>query len=132
MEKFEKKQYYFSEKEKSTLEILKEIGIAEEDWENIKIIAQIVGKDFGMEVKLGPPYLEDFNPLTGKKEKIPYVAFEDPEEGSITLNPLFVKENPRKSKRIAAHEGAHRAITRRYKVKNEEELNSLNFLGEIH
>ena len=134
MEKFKKKQYYLSEKEKSTLEILKEIGIAEEDWENIKIIAQIVGEDFGMEVKLGPPYLEDFNPLTGKKEKIPYVAFEDPEEGSITFNPLFVKENPRKSKRIAAHEGAHRAITRGYKeigLNREfiEKLQSPEYLG---
>jgi len=114
MVKFEAKQYFPEGEKPIEEEGLEEIEIPEEDWQVLKIIAQRVGGDFRMEVKLGPPYLEEINPLTGQKEKIPYVAFENVEERSITFNPLFVKENPRKAKRIAAHEGAHRAITRGY------------------
>ncbi len=88
------------------------IEIPKEEWEILEIIAKRVGGDFGMKVEQGPPYLKEINPLTGQEEKIPYVAFENVAERSITFNPLFVKENPRKAKRIAAHEGSHRAITR--------------------
>jgi len=102
------------EEEKETGEAALKIEIPKEEWETLKIIAKRVGGDFNMEVKQGPPYLEQINPLTGKKEKIPYVAFENQKERSITFNPLFIRENPRKAKRVAAHEGAHRAISRGY------------------
>lgn len=111
-----------------------QIGISKEDWQMLEIIAKRVGGDFGMKVKQGPPYLEEFNPLTGKKEKIPYIAFEDVQERSVTFNPLFIRENPRKAKRIAAHEGAHRAISRGYHeigLSNEliQKLQSSDYIG---
>lgn len=110
MEKLRVEQF-FPKKEKSEEEIEK-IEIPEEEWKALEIIAKRVGGDFGMKVKQGPPFLEEYNPLTGKKEKIFYTAFFDKEKKEITINPLWVKENPKKAKRTAAHEGAHRAITR--------------------
>ncbi len=109
MEKIRPEQYLKREKPKERTEGIK---IPEKEWKTLKIIAKRVSGDFGMQVKLGPPFLEEFNPLTGKKEKIPYSAFENIEDRSITFNPLFILENPEKAKRIAAHEGSHRAITR--------------------
>jgi len=55
-----------------------------------------VGGDFRMEVKLGEP---------GRG------SFFNPEDGSITLDPLHIKENPELAKFVAAHEGSHRAIS---------------------
>jgi len=98
-EKFEAKQY-FSEEEKSTKESFEKIEISEEDWQFLKIIAQRVGGDFRMEVKLGKP---------GGG------SFFNKEDGSITCDPLHIKENPELAKFVAAHEGAHRAITPRLK-----------------
>jgi len=109
MEKIRPEQYLKREKPKERTEGIK---IPEKEWKTLEIIAKRVSGDFGMKVKLGPPFLEEFNPLTGKKEKIPYSAFENIEDRSITFNPLFILENPEKAKRIAAHEGSHRAITR--------------------
>jgi hypothetical protein len=94
MEKFEAKQY-FSEK-KPTKGELKKIEISEEDWQILKIISQRVGGDFRMEVKLGKP---------GGG------SFFNPEDGSITFDPLHIKENPELAKFVAGHEGSHRAIT---------------------
>ncbi|MBI2035120.1 MAG: hypothetical protein HYT12_00350 [Candidatus Liptonbacteria bacterium] len=88
------------------------IEIPKEEWEKLQTIARRVGGDFGMKVEQGPPFLEQRNPLTGETERVPYVAYENTAERSITVNPLFVIEHPRKAQRIAAHEGAHRAITR--------------------
>ncbi|MFH8087063.1 MAG: VWA domain-containing protein [Candidatus Aenigmatarchaeota archaeon] len=72
------------------------IEISKEEWETLKIIAQRVGGDFGMEIKIGKP---------GQG------SFFNPKDPSITLDPLNIKENPEQAKFIAAHEGAHRAIT---------------------
>jgi hypothetical protein len=104
--------YNTTEKKQESRETPSAPEVPPEDWQTIEIIAKRVGGDFGMKVKQGPPFLEELNPLTGKKEKIPYVAFEHTKERSITFNPLFARENPRQARRIAAHEGAHRAITR--------------------
>jgi len=109
MKKIRPEQYLKREKPKERTEGIK---VPEKEWKTLEIIAKRVSGDFGMKVKLGPPFLEEFNPLTGKKEKIPYSAFENIEDRSITFNPLFILENPEKAKRTAAHEGAHRAITR--------------------
>lgn len=95
MEKFEQKQYLPEEKE-PTEEATEKIEIPKEDWETLKIIAKRVGGDFRMKVKLGEP---------GGG------SFFNPEDGSITFDPLHIKENPDLSKFVAAHEGAHRAIT---------------------
>lgn len=84
---------YFPEGEKK--EEIK-IEIPEEDWKTLEIIAKRVGGDFGMKVKLGEP---------GQG------SFFNPEDCSITLDPLHIKENPEQAKFVAGHEGAHRAIT---------------------
>ena len=78
------------EKEKKGLEL------AEEDWRIIKIIAKRVGGDFRMKVKLGK---------SGEGN------FFNPDNCSITFDPLLIKENSEKAKFIAGHEGAHRAIS---------------------
>ena len=70
--------------------------IPEREWKNLQIIAQIVGGDFRMEVKLGEP---------GGG------SFFNPEDGSITFDPLHIKESPELAKFVAGHEGSHRAIT---------------------
>ncbi len=72
------------------------IEIPNETLETLKIIAQRVGGDFGMKVELGKP---------GGG------SYFNPEDRSITFDPLHIKENPEKAKFVAGHEGAHRAIT---------------------
>jgi hypothetical protein len=96
MEKFEAEQYWPEQKKPPIEEEIEKIEISEEDWQTLKIIAQRVGGDFGMEVKLGEP---------GGG------SFFYPEDGSITFDPLHIKENPELAKFIAGHEGSHRAIT---------------------
>jgi len=95
MGKFKEEQY-FSEQKKPTEEKPERIEIPEEDWRVLKIISQKVGDDFRMEVKLGKP---------GGG------SFFNPEDGSITFDPLHIKENPELAKFVAGHEGSHRAIT---------------------
>jgi hypothetical protein len=95
MERFEEKQY-FQKQRKSIEEKLEEIGIPEEVWQILEIIAKRVGGDFRMKVRLGEP---------GDG------SFFNPEDGSITFDPLHIKENPELAKFVAGHEGAHRAIT---------------------
>jgi len=94
MEKSETEQYFPGEK--PTEEGFEKIEISEEDWQTLKIIAQRVGGDFRMEVKLGEP---------GGG------SFFNHEDGSITFDPLHIKENPDQAKFVAGHEGSHRAIT---------------------
>jgi len=95
MEEFKAKQY-FSEEERSTEKKPEQVEIPENDWQTLKIIAQRVGGDFKMKVKLGEP---------GGG------SFFDPMDGSITFDPLHIKENPELAKFVAGHEGSHRAIT---------------------
>ncbi len=95
MEKFETKKY-FSEREKKLKEEVK-VEISKEDWQTLEIIAQRVGGDFGMKVKLGEPGEGSF--------------FDLEEEHSIIFDPLDIKGNPEQAKFVAGHEGAHRAIT---------------------
>jgi len=111
MEKFEAKQY-FPEQKKPVEEKLKKIEIPEKDWQTLKTISQRVGGDFRMEVKLGEP---------GSG------SFFNPEDGSITFDPLQIKENPEKAKFVAGHEGSHRAITPHHKELglSQEEMKGL-------
>jgi len=95
MKKFEAKQY-FPEQKNPIEEKLEKIEIPEKDWQTLEIIAKRVGGDFRMEVKLGKP---------GGG------SFFNPEDGSITFDPLHIKENPEQTKFVAGHEGSHRAIT---------------------
>jgi hypothetical protein len=94
MEKFETKQY-FPEKEDEKPEEIK-IEIPKEVWQTLEIIAKRVGGDFRMKVKLGEP---------GGG------SFFNPEDGSITFDPLNINTDPDSAKFVAGHEGAHRAIT---------------------
>jgi len=94
MQEFGVKQYF--SKEEKPEDGLKEIEIPEEVWRTLKIIAQRVGGDFRMGVRLGEP---------GGG------SFFDPEDGSITFDPLHIKENPDVARFVAGHEGAHRAIS---------------------
>ena len=98
MDKLEEiKKYSLEQKEeRSKEEVFEKIDIPEEEWRLLKIIAQRVGGDFGMEIKIGKP---------GEG------SFFDTQNCSITLDPLHIKNNPEKVKFIAGHEGAHRAIT---------------------
>jgi len=95
MKKFEGKQY-LSEKGKPAEEIPEKIEIPEKDWQILKIISQRVGGDFGMEVRLGKP---------GQG------SFFNPEDGSVTFDPLDIKKDIEQAGFVAGHEGAHRAIT---------------------
>lgn len=70
--------------------------ISDKDWRVLEIIAKRVGGDFGMKVRLGEP---------GSG------SFFNPEDCSITFDPLHIRENPELAKFVASHEGAHRAIT---------------------
>lgn len=72
------------------------VEVPKEDWQTIEIIAKRVGGDFGMEVKLGKP---------GDG------SFFNPEDDSITFDPLHIKDNIEQAKFVAGHEGSHRAIT---------------------
>ena len=95
MKKFESKQYLPRE-ERPDEEIPEGIEVPEEEWELLKIIAQRVGGDFDMIVRLGRP---------GEG------SYFDPEDCSITIDPLHIRENPDLAKFVTAHEGGHRAIT---------------------
>jgi hypothetical protein len=66
-------------------------------FEEVSTIAQIVGGDFGMSVKLGD---------TGRG------SFFNPEDISITIDPEHLIKNLSEAKFVVAHEGGHRAITR--------------------
>ena len=95
MERFETKQY-FPEKGKEAEKKPEKIEIPKKDWQTLEIIAKRVGGDFGMKVKLGQP---------GGG------SFFNPEDGSITFDPLQIRENLEQAKFVAGHEGSHRAIT---------------------
>ena len=62
----------------------------------LELIAQRVGGDFGMKVKVGRP---------GGG------SYFDPESVSITFDPTHLMEDIEDAKFVAGHEGAHRAIT---------------------
>jgi len=131
MEKIRPEQYLKREKPKERTEGIK---IPEKEWKTLEIIAKRVGGDFGVKVKQGPPFLEKFNPLTGKIERVYYEAFEDPSTKEITINPLIVRENPKLAKRHAGHEGEHAAIDRGYheiglSEEQIEKLLSPEYLG---
>lgn len=96
MEKSFEKIYSAGEPEKEAEETVPAVEIPKKDWQTIEIIAKRVGGDFGMEIKLGKP---------GGG------SFFNPEDGSITFDPLHIKEKPEEAKFVAGHEGSHRAIT---------------------
>ncbi|MEI8270523.1 MAG: hypothetical protein WCG45_04075 [bacterium] len=68
-----------------------------EAFEEVSTIAQIVGGDFGMKVKIGEP---------GRG------SFFNPEEVSISIDPEHLQKNRNEAKFVVAHEGGHRAISR--------------------
>jgi hypothetical protein len=82
--------------EKEILERLP-VKLDEESVLELKRIAQTIAGDLGMKVKLGEP------------EK---GSFFNPQNGEVTLDPLHIAENPEMSRMVAAHEGAHRRLTR--------------------
>src|SRR6056297_686509 len=84
-----KEKFNISKKEKS-----KEL---QENFKELEMIAQRVGSDFGMEIKIGKP---------GGG------SFFNPEENSITLDPEHIKKDKEEAKFVAAHEGAHKAISK--------------------
>lgn len=96
MEKSFEKFYSAGKQEKKNEKVAPTVEIPKEDWQTLETIAKRVGGDFGMEIKLGEP---------GKG------SFFNPEDTSITLDPLYIKEKPEQAKFIAGHEGSHRAIT---------------------
>lgn len=63
----------------------------------LSTIAQIVGGDFGMQVKIG---------------EVGRGSYYDPTTVSITMDPDHLIRNPNEAKFVIAHEGGHRAITR--------------------
>ncbi len=75
---------------------LDNVDISQDDWDVLNIIAQRVGNDFNMKIKLGKPGESNYF---------------NPEDCSITFDPLVIKEDPDLAKFVAAHEGSHRAIT---------------------
>lgn len=85
---------------------------AGKELESLELIAQRIGGDLGMKVRLGEP---------GKG------SFYNTEEVSITLDPKQISENPSKAKFIVAHEGGHRAISRSPKELglSDEKINEL-------
>ncbi len=112
MEKSFEKMYSAGGPEKESEKIVPTVEIPKEEWEILEIINKRVAGDFGAKVKQGPPYLEEFNPLRGRVEKIPYTALFHTIEKETTINPLWAREHPREARRTSAHEGAHAAITR--------------------
>ncbi len=96
MEKSFEKIYSAGESEREAEKTVPVAEIPKDVWQTMKIIAQRVGGDFGMEVKLGKP---------GNG------SFFNPEDGSITFDPLHIKDNIERVKFVAGHEGSHRAIT---------------------
>lgn len=89
----EKKIYTTEEKSPESPE---SYGIPQEQWQALEMIAQRVGGDYGMQIKLGKP---------GEG------SFFDPSDKSITLDPVHVRRNFSFAKFVSAHEGSHRAIT---------------------
>jgi len=75
----------------------KETGDFQDNLVELELIAQRVGGDLGMQVKLGKP---------GEG------SFYDPDRVTITLDPDHVRQNPNEAKFVTAHEGAHRAISK--------------------
>lgn len=75
------------ETSKNVQEVLKELST----------IAQVVGGDFGMNIKVGEPG---------------HGSYYDSVNVSITMDPEHLLRNPNEAKFIVAHEGGHRAITR--------------------
>lgn len=75
-------------------------AIATEDLQKqldeLKLIAQRIGKDFKMQVKLGTP--------NGG-------SFFDPEKVEIIIDPTHIEKDPELAQFVVAHEGSHRAIT---------------------
>ena len=96
MEKSFEKIYSAGELEREAEKVASAVEIPKKDWQTLEIIAKRVGGDFGMEIKLGKP---------GGG------SFFNPEDGSITFDPLHIRDNIEQSKFIAGHEGSHRAIT---------------------
>lgn len=94
--KFETRQLKQEKPEREDKKSASAVEIPKEDWQTIETIAKRVGGDFGMEVKLGKP--------EGG-------SFFNPEDGSITFDPLHIKKKPEMAKFVAGHEGSHRAIT---------------------
>ena len=70
--------------------------VIQEYLQTLELIAQRVGGDFGMKVKVGKP---------GGG------SYFDHESVSITFDPLHLIEDIEEAKFVAGHEGAHRAIT---------------------
>ncbi|MFA5431871.1 MAG: hypothetical protein WC319_03250 [Candidatus Paceibacterota bacterium] len=66
------------------------------DIHELKMIAQIVGNDFKMDIEVGTP---------GGG------SFFDQKKGSITFDPLHIEKDPDLAKFVAGHEGSHRAVT---------------------
>lgn len=91
----EKKIFSLKEEKKKDEEV-PSLEILREDWENLKIIVQRVGGDFGIKIKLG---------------KLGGGSFFNPEDNSITFDPLHIIKNSEEAKFVAGHEGSHRAIT---------------------
>lgn len=90
-----KGEEYFPAAKEKPKETIK-VEVSREELKILELIAKIVGGDFGLEVRLGEP---------GGG------SFFNPEDRSITFDPLHIKENPRLAKFVAGHEGSHRAIT---------------------
>jgi hypothetical protein len=90
------KIYSASDPKKEAEETISAVEIPKKDWQTIEIISKRVGGDFGMEVKLGKPGRE---------------SFFNPEDNSITFDPLHIRDNMEQAKFVAGHEGSHRAIT---------------------
>jgi len=65
--------------------------------EGLGLIAQVVGGDFGMKIKVGEAGVG---------------SYFNPEKVEIVFDPLHILEDLDQAKFIAAHEGGHRAITR--------------------
>ncbi len=95
MEKSPEKIYNINDSEKKK-GVISDIEVSKEDWQTLEIIAKRVGGDFGMEIKLG---------------KASEGSFFNLEDGSITFDPLHIKNNLDLAKFVAGHEGSHRAIT---------------------
>lgn len=74
----------------------KDAHLLEEEIRLLEVIAQRVGGDFNMKINIGKP---------GGG------SFFNPAEGSITFDPIQVKDRPSFARFVAGHEGAHRAIS---------------------
>ena len=94
-QEFEQVNSVLDNNEKSDLNYEQELTKAED---KLRILAQIVGADFNMKVKFG---------------ELNQGSFFDAINNTITLDPIFIKENKYYfAEFVAGHEGGHRAITR--------------------